>query len=416
MRIADFTGAMLSQSCGRPQIRYDKKMPDSLDQFSESLRGSLEPGLRALFPADFVICSEHFERFTTETAARDLVRLELDRAFEEPRTIEEALETRGFVRKAAVPLRWMLDKLSEEGFFDAVPGTPPRFRLRRPLPTADSGAKDRALALAPACAPAFSIVEEVSRNVVEIFTGAKTGEDVLFSPSRLPLWFAYFNNDNLLYSVNNRLGAEAVARVLPATHPTAILELGGGAGSAAIALLERLEAGSLLERIAEYRFTEPVSTFLRRGERSLKARFPQVPITAAKLDMNLPFPDQGVGAATMDLVYAVNTVHVARDLAETLAHVRNALKPGGRAVFSECVRPRRGQPIYVEYIFSFLDNFVNVVRDPEFRPTHGFLTPGNWKAALSRAGFDRIEILPDVESLAREFPSFFVGAILARKP
>ena len=46
--------------------------------------------------------------------------------------------------------------------------------------------------------------------------GEKTGEEILFSPARLPLWFDYFSNDNLLYQINNRLGAEAVARALPA--------------------------------------------------------------------------------------------------------------------------------------------------------------------------------------------------------
>ena len=37
--------------------------------------------------------------------------------------------------------------------------------------------------------------------------GPKTGEEILFSPSRPALWFDYFSNDNLLYEINNRLGA-----------------------------------------------------------------------------------------------------------------------------------------------------------------------------------------------------------------
>jgi hypothetical protein len=85
-------------------------------------------------------------------------------------------------------------------------------------------------------------------------------------------------------------------------------------------------------------------------------------------------------------------------------------------VFSECVRPRAGQPIYVEFIFNFLENFVNVVTDPDVRPTHGFLTPENWRRALRSAGFENVELLPDVDALAREYPSFFVGAITARRP
>ncbi len=83
-----------------------------------------------------------------------------------------------------------------------------------------------------------------------------------------------------------------------------------------------------------------------------------------------------------DVVYAVNTVHIARDLQATLARIRGALRPGGRAVFSECVRPFPEQPIYVEFVFNFLENFTGVVTDARTRPNHGFLTPANWRDAL----------------------------------
>jgi SAM-dependent methyltransferase len=391
-------------------------MDDALETLSSNLRGSLEPSLRPLFPRDFVICSVHFERFTTETAGRDLERLGLLGAFEEPTTAREALARVGHVPRAEAPLEWMLAKLSEEGFFEAFPGEPVRYRIRDPHPPADSGAKEKALAIAPSCAPGFTIAEELSKGIVDYFEGRKTGEEILFSPARLSLWFEYFNNANLLYAVNNRLGAEAVVRALPHTRNSTVLELGGGAGSAALALFERLEVDGLLGKIEKYLFTEPVPTFLRRGERALRGRFPGVPLEARKLDMNVSLVEQGIPPASLDMVYAVNTIHVARDLGSTLPFIRDVLKPGGVAVFSECVRPKAGQPIYVEYAFNFLENFVNVVKDPETRPTHGFLTPHNWRAALGNAGFENVAILPDVEELAKEFPKFFVGAITARKP
>lgn len=390
---------------------------DPYDEFSERLRASLEPDVRRHFSREFVVCSEYFERFTTEVAGRDLERLGLAAEFRQPATPREALDRKGYVPRAEVALRWMLTKLAADGFFAQVPGSgEPRFVARAPLPPAESGAKEKALAISPSAAPAFTVVEELSKSIVEFFEGKKTGEEILFSPARLSLWFDYFNNDHLLYAVNNRLGAEAAARALPRTHPATILELGGGAGSAALALLEHLAAEGRLGSVGRYVFTEPVPTFLRRGERSLRQRFPEVPIESRKLDMNLPLVEQGIAAASIDLVYAVNTIHVARDLSATLRGVFDGLTPGGAAVFSECVRPKPGQPIYVEFIFNFLENFVQVVTDPETRPTHGFLTPANWRAALSRAGFERIEILPDVDALARDYPSFFVGAITARKP
>src|SRR5262249_59392815 len=122
---------------------------------------------------------------------------------------------------------------------------------------------------------------------------------------------------------------------------------------------------------------------------------PEVAFEFARLDMDRDFDPQGVAAGTADMVYAVNTIHVAKDLGATLGRIRRTLKPGGIAVFSECVRPFPGQPIYVEFVFNFLENFTGVATDPQTRPTHGFLTPESWRRAFAAAGFEAPEILPD---------------------
>ena len=132
--------------------------------------------------------------------------------------------------------------------------------------------------------------------------------------------------------------------------------------------------------------------------------------------MDRNFDEQGLAPGSADVVYAVNTIHIAKDLAATLARVRELLRPGGVAIFSECVRPYEGQPIYVEFVFNFLGNFTGVATDPETRPNHGFLTPGSWRRSLAAAGFEKPEILPDVETLARHYDAFFVAAVSARKP
>src|SRR5450830_1241731 len=183
---------------GGRKIEYDNRVDDSLETLSTDLRNSLEPSIRVFFSREFVICSLHFERFTTEAAGRDLERLGLLRAFEKPTTAREALARAGHVPRAETPLEWMLSKLAEEGFLESFrESSPARYRLRDPHPPADSGAKEKALAIAPSSAPGFTIVDELSRNIVDYFEGRKTGEEILFSPARLSLWFDYFNNDNL---------------------------------------------------------------------------------------------------------------------------------------------------------------------------------------------------------------------------
>jgi len=182
-------------------------------------------------------------------------------------------------------------------------------------------------------------------------------------------------------------------RALPATRPAVILEIGGGSGSAALAVGERLARDARLARVGKYVFTEIVPTFLRRAERTLRARFPELPAEFSRLDMDRDFAEQGIAPESADVVYAVNTVHIARDLGATLTRIRAALKPGGVAVFSECVRPFAGQPIYVEFVFNFLENFTGVATDAETRPNHGFLTPENWRRVahlVSDAIYERI--------------------------
>ena len=374
--------------------------------------------IRSLFSPEFILCAEHFDRFTIEFVLRLCHELgfvgDLARGVSSATLVAE----RGFAPRAEVPVRWFFRKLEAAGYLD-VEGQGPTalYRARGPLPPGDPDrAEARARAIDARSMPAFAVVRAMVEHVAGFLRGEKTGEEILFAPAKLPLWFDYFSNENLLYQINNRLGAEAVARVLPATHPAVVLEIGGGSGSAALAVAERLARDGALPRLERYVFTEIVPTFLRRAERAIRGRFPSFPAEFLRLDMDRDFPSQGVPAGSFDVVYAVNTVHIARDLAAALARIREALKPGGVAVFSECVRPFPGQPIYVEFVFNFLENFTGVATDPATRPNHGFLTPENWRAAFRAAGFERPGILPDVEELARHYDAFFVAAVWARRP
>ena len=133
------------------------------------------------------------------------------------------------------------------------------------------------------------------------------------------------------------------------------------------------------------------------------------------LDMDRPFAPQGVAPGSCAVVYAVNTMHVARDLAATLAEVREALEPGGRLVLSECVRPHPREPIYVEFIFNLMESFRSPLLHPGYRPNGGFLTPEQWTAALAAAGFLDIRLLPDIAALRDQVPGFYVAAIGAAR-
>jgi len=319
--------------------------------------------------------------------------------------------------RAAVPVSWMLRHLSARGVVAREDtGDGPRFRAEGvcTLDAASIAAEQRQHD--PAGLPSYVLAEVAAREYPAFLHGGPTGEQILFAPTRLPLWTSYFSNDHLLYAVNNHVGAVAVETWMPA-RPATILELGGGLASGAAALLERVSRSGRRADVETYRFTELAPAFLRRGQRFLEERFPDGPsLTFAPLDMNRSFMEQDVAPESVSIVYAVNTLHVATDLAFTLGEVYRSLEPGGQLILSECVRPWPADTLYPEFVFNLLETFRSPRLHPDYRPNGGFLTPEQWTGALQAAGFRDVRLLPDIRDIREQFPGFYVAAIGATRP
>lgn len=381
------------------------------------LRRALPPELLPFFDASFIRSHALYGEFVYRLVLQVVRETGLDGTLREPGSAQEIAARAGLqAEQALVPLDWMLRFLAARGLLEELAGEATcRYRSRGPLPALDpTPVREEQLRHEPSWMPAYVLAETVARDYPAFLRGEAAGEEVLFAPRRLRLWIDYFSNENGLYVVNNRVGAVAVEQWLPRSGGV-VLELGGGLGSGALALLERLEAAGRLGAIAEYRFTEFVPTFLRRGEQTLRARYPALShITFGPLDMNRPFAEQGVAPASVSVVYAVNTLHVARDLDFTLGEALRTLEPGGRLVASECVRPR--QPTYAEFVFNLTQTFRSPRLHPPDRPGGGFLTPEQWRGAMEAAGFGDIRFLPDIVRIREQVPDFLVAAIGATRP
>ncbi len=379
----------------------------------------LPPELASWFDASFIRSSILYDEFVHRLAAEVFRQTDLPAAAREPGSAAELAARAGLdVGRALVPLDWILRYLAVRGTLEEVRAHDGarRFRARGPLPVLDpGGVREAQRAHDPSWLPSYVLAETVAHDYPAFFRGGATGEQILFSPARLRLWLEYFSNDNRLYAVNNRVGAIAVDAWMPRRTGT-VLELGGGPGSAASAVLERLTGSGRLGELRAYRFTELVPAFLRRGQSVLQSRFPGAPLAFGGLDMNLAFEPQGVTPGSLSVVYAVNTLHVAYDLAATLAEVFRALEPGGRLIISECVRPLPGQAIYPEFVFNLMAAFRSPRLHPVYRPNGGFLTPEQWTAAMETAGFEEVRFLPEVVRRRDRLPTFFVAAIGATRP
>lgn len=366
--------------------------------------GALAP----LFDDRFVRSCDLYERYVEGLANQAFEATGLAAVCGSPRTIAEAVAAAALhAPTAAVPAAWLFRMLATRGVL-AVEGD--CYRLAAPLPGDDVEALRAAQAdNDPGCLPAYDLAAYAVRHYPAVLRGEAAGEQVLGDPAALDLWSGYFSNANALYAVSNAIGARAASAALKAPGGR-VLELGAGLGSAAEALLDRVPAAQL----DAYRVTDASPLFLRRARRALQPRFPAHALEFAGLDIDRPFADAGIAPDSQALVYAVNVLHVARDLAATLAQIRSALAPDGSLVFAECIRPLAGQPLHAELVFNLLGTFRAPQRDAAWRPNGGFLTAGQWTAALEANGFRDVRILPDIDAIRGHYPSFVVGAVSAR--
>ena len=386
---------------------------------SRELASILPARISPPFTGSFIRSATLYDEYVLRLTLGIFRTTGLAKAAQTPSTIDELIARVGFEPgRARVPVDWMLRRLSHRGIveqIDAAGG--PRFRLRGEMPELDPGEILEAQRQQDSSwQPSYVLAETVAQDYPVFLRGERTGEEVLFSPSRLRMWVNFFSNDNGLYVVNNLVGAAAVAELMPPA-PVVIMELGGGLGSGATALIDELRGSGRWAEVREYRFTELVPFFLRRGQQALETRFPGLSLLKfAALDMNRVFTGQGVEPGSVSLVYAVNTLHVARDLDFTLREIFGALAPGGRLVVSECIRTAPAQAIYIEFIFNLMETFRSPVLHPTYRPNGGFLAPEEWRGAMEAAGFVDVRMLPDIPSLRARFPHFQVGAVVATRP
>lgn len=329
---------------------------------------------------------------------------------------EELLAERGFAAAFLPALRWLLARLADASLlFTKGEGRARTYWLKSPL-EAQARALLRAALLAndPQHSPTLNLLDAAATTYPKVARGEATGADALFGLGQVALWCEYFHNSNPMYAVNNRLAAIAAAgRFTPATHPR-VLEIGAGAGSATEALLSEFAAGSITAE--SHRVTEPSQFFRRRAERALRAAYPSAALTFGGLDIDQPWREQGIEPGSLNLVYGVNVLHVARDLQFSLRQARTALAPGGWLVIGEAMRPRSGQAMWAEFVFELLDGFTRVETDPELRPTAGFLQPSTWSKALAHAGFEDVAIEPDVAAIHEVYPRFYTGAVGGQRP
>ena len=356
---------------------------------------------------------ELMERYSVEIAIDLARRLNVVDHLSEWQSVDDLCRLLSFQPSFKFALQWILERLVETDCVEArTDGNTRVYHLRHTLRKPDlEKLRAASLQIDPANAATLDLLDHAANIYPVVANGEQSGDRNLLGPQGVPLWLNYFHNDNLTYAVNNWVGAALAAKCVSNQRGLRILELGAGPGSASEILLRLFDERGLLPRIERYFVTEPNAFFLRCAQRKLARQYPGLPLEWGTLNLDLPWNAQGINPGEFDLVYAVNVMHISKDLLFSLNEARSALRGDGWLVIGECLRPYLNQPIYPELMFQILESFTNVQTDSEIRPNPGFLTAEHWRRAFARAGFQHIEVAPDIDRIREIYPHFFTGAI-----
>ncbi len=376
------------------------------------------PELLAHFDDAMIASFDLYEEYVSRLALVLFRTTGLETACRSAAGVTEVIARAGLAPEAAhLPVSWILALLASRNWIVRETGTGGeiRYRLGQALPLLDPEALRAAQqAHDPRCLPAYDIAALAAAHYPDVLSGRMNGEQALFGAAGIIPWVKYFSNDNPLYAISNKVGAIAAAQATRA-DTEAILEIGGGLGSGAIALLEHFENIGRAAQIGSYTLTEISPLFLKRAQRNLAARNPRCALRFMALDIDRPFAGAGITPGSVSMVYGVNVLHVARDLGKTLAELRGSLRDRGLLVMTECIRPFARAPLHLELVFNLLGSFRDALLVPDWRPNGGFLTPEQWTAALEANGFQEVRIFPDIAAIRDAYPSCVIGAILARR-
>ncbi len=265
----------------------------------------------------------------------------------------------------------LLEILQEEGLL-ARDGTAWTV-VRTPEPSSDAvGARGGV----ESTSGEFALLDRCGQRLADVLTGACDPLDILFPDASQELVERVYRDSPMAHAMHDLFAAIVrVAASRSGDGPVRVLEVGAGTGSTTAAVLE-----VLLDGRTEYLFSDISPLFVARARQTFATRRG---VHCQVLDIERDVIAQGIDAASFDIIIASDVVHATRDLRETLANLRAALRPGGLLAMLEVTTRQR----WVELTFGLTDGWWRF-EDRDLRPASPLLDRAQWVALLSEAGFD----------------------------
>jgi SAM-dependent methyltransferase len=350
----------------------------------------------------------------------DLYReLDLATHLRTPKTAEQLAAALGMIDTASIALREALRRLGQRTGAVCTQGSPQAEThvhvATPPDPNAElAQVRAAMIALGPDYAATTEFIDFGRASFVRALTDEPDFMDEVLSGRNgeaAPLWYRATNVDPL-QDLHGAMGARVVGELL---ERGTVLELGGGTGNGTRHLVRHLAATGRLHALERLVFTDISMRFVLATKHELGKAYPTVPWAWQFFDLNESFTAQKVEPASVDLVYAVNTAHVARDIVGFLRRCHQALRPGGMVVFAERVR-MRGHEMAPRELTLNLSRYHRSAAEPApYRPMHCYLAPAHWHDVIDRAGFTRCDVLPELDALGTDFPEQYAAVVVGTK-
>lgn len=173
-----------------------------------------------------------------------------------------------------------------------------------------------------------------SKNLPELLRGDVDPLELFFPHGQLETVLAAYN-DNLVSRYLNHVILEGVLTIAKqhntsSKQPLRILEIGAGAGGTTIDLIP-----ALADYQVEYLFTDISQFFLNEAQ----TRFAEYPwVSYGLFDLNKEYWNQGMAAASWDIIICANVLHNAQHAPTVLSSLKELAVPGGILLFIEATR------------------------------------------------------------------------------